>query len=271
MNNSSPERSTFDNSYFWNLTLFNSMSKTHKRIACAFCVYFLAYKRKHFKEIFCNQETIASKAKCSVREVGRFIFKYKKFIFKKIWQPKKRNIDGKDKFTSNRYEMDERFFTLLFYLKKKGYVKYWHLHSCRLMTEVHENEELAMSKIGYDFEVINKEMSDGVSEKCPTKDLRISTKSFERIVPPNSVPYIKKLSQNIQESLGIRDEAFKDFEHYLSPSLAIKIIDDIHFSLSRGVVIRSPIGWLSSRLVAQQKHLVGILGKKFSEPRRRAS
>lgn len=256
--------SSISDSYSWQLTLFNSMTATHKRIACHLCTMFTAYKRGDQKEMFWGRQKIASLSKCSVTEISRFIKKYKNLGLLKAKQRRHKGLDCQPKFSSNLYQLDEHFFTVLYHLKKSGFVKYWKLHSCRLLTQAYENEELAMFNIGYNFEVINKQMSHGECGKCHTNVPRDSSNPSRRDVPtnPGSVPpkndHKKKASESI-EIPGLTNQGLAFINRYGSMYMIQEINDDYKFNLRHGNKIRNPDKWVASRLRAQMHQQFKVL------------
>lgn len=239
------------------------MSPTHKRIASVLCVMFKAYKCGDQPEMFWGREKISNLAKCSVSEITRFKNKYIEFHLIDAKQRKVTNLDCKKKFSSNLYKLDERFFTLLCHLKKRGFVKYWHLHSCRLLTEAYENEELAMFKIGYDFEVVNKQMSHGECGKCHTNVLRDSPNPSRGMVPTKQPPvpdinHFKKASESLKIP-GLSKQGLAFVDRFGSLYMVQEINNDYHFNKQKGNEIRYPDKWVQSRLCAQMQHQFKIL------------
>lgn len=253
----------FEDSLFWNLNLYASMTPTHRRIADTFAVAFKAVKCGNQETCFWGRKKIAGLAKCSVSEVSRFLSKWGKFIFKDVKQRRIKVVDGMVKYFSNNYVFNERFFTLIVFLKIRRYNKHWKKHSCSLLTQASEDESLACKKMGYNFEVMNKQCAHDSRLKTHTRDLGIPSEYLDKVPRKQpTVPHQSQLREKASEIIkvpGLSNPCKAKLDRFGSMYLSMEINRDYEFNMKSGNRIRYPDRWVMSRMCSHMHQQFKIL------------
>lgn len=261
---------SIEKTLFFNLSLYHGMTSDQKKIAEIFAWHYRLLMCGIHKESFPGHENIARKVGCDVRTVTRFLKKYEPLIFDKIERPSKYG-----KRQSNRYHYNKYFFIPLCFFKSTGTTKNWHKNSKEILRKCSECEWDFSIEIRYDFDFVNKQMSCGDGSKCPTKDLRISTKCIRVRVPKEGVPSTndhqkKSKPSEILRIPNLSHSAKASFDQYGSVFLAYEINKDYDYSLKFNNKIRFPCAWLLQRAEDQMKYQCKIFHnhrKNFYEKR----
>jgi len=254
-----------EQSVSFNISIYRMMKPSQKRIASAFTVMYHANRCGNQKESYWGREKIARHAKCSVGSVSRFLNEYKELIFEEVKQRKGKGLDGKVKYSSNRYKFNHHFFTLLWFLKKRGYIKYWHIQGDKLYHQVCEDEHLTLNNIGYDFEVVNRQCAHDSRLKTHTRVLGDSSNPFRGMVPtkPIDVPdfrhHLKKTASEVIKVPGLTEQYKARLDRFGSIFLMQEINNDYDYSMKYGKPPRFPDRWVESRLKEQMKYQYKII------------
>jgi hypothetical protein len=259
---------TTDSSLRWQINLWDMMTKKEKLIALAFGWYYKLERDGEHETSYFSRKAIAKLAKCSVKSVSRFIRKYKIFCFEAIWQKKGLTPKGDNIYHPNDYKFFEPFFEAMCFLKENGWAKNWSRTREKFLSKLNEDEDLAKKDFGYNRWLMNKQMSRGNRPKCPTKDLRVSSKPFRNNVPTNQDPvpnmgYRKRAASEFLDCPGLKfsDSTKVIFDRFGTPFIAQEINRDYQFNQKHSNIIRYPNGWIKSRLAAQMHHQYKVLKK----------
>ncbi len=254
---------SLDQSLLFNISIFRSMTPTHKKIASAFTVMYRAFMCKNQKESFWGREKIAKRADCSVSEVSRFLGKYKEFIFAEVTQKRIQTMDGKVKYFPNRYKFNHYFFTALWFLKMRGYVKYWHIHGEKLYNQICEDEEVTLKKLGYDFEVVNRQCAHDSRLKTHTRVLGISPRSSEKNVPTQVVvPHAKTTGIRASEIIkipGMTQAGVKFVDRFSSYYTSREIQNEFEWYTKKNNRVHDADKWIVARLIHHTQYQLGVL------------